>query len=551
MASIAEQLAALLGIPQPAPLPEMPSADAATHRVLQALARSDQPQAARNLAALLSSAVQYIERRVGRIPMLRQVTSASFSEEVPTVGVNLALGGLLFNPMFFQTWVRAQEDIVFLLLHERGHLVLNYVASTAGVTNFEEDVVINITAIPLSGSKMPERLYRWRADSGEPLLMLMQPDEDLATQYLWSQPWAQVEDWEYIRDTLFHAYGYGYIYTNVSRLMQQVRRWREAVSSKREQCSPPPKTAESGADSPLIPPPGLGNAPRGLGHEEGNQFQQKAREQAQEQADRHKRQRPGAYGKGGSPVGESHEVSFAALHAPDQLGILSMEQNLYRIPVILRTPSATTGTVLTTALSTSVGAALCDTVLDSRAPLSRISQRDTAALASGYIPSAWEHASAPDFARVSAYLDFSGSMTPYWGVLLSVAKALRFKIHTLYGFASTLSQIDFTSGGLSVGGGTRLTPVLEQMKSDTNQVVVWATDLEFYPTLHAASDTVEAALRRIRKLIVLCPIRVLPDTLSARRQTRCQIANHFFSGLSPVGRSRITIILVDMEGNSG
>ena len=558
--------------------------------VRKALLESDPPGAESALIRCVSSTSKLIETHYNTsIPALRSITTAKFSKCIDTAAISITKGNLLFNPDFFLTWLESVRDLAFLLLHERGHIVLNYVANTSAVTGFEEDAIINIAALRATGSTLCTRLYTLRALQGALHMLVLQNDIGITDQLLWQDPaiaalpgTAHVEAW--YRD----AYEYGYGYGTLSSSMLDIRRWREQIeqgggngqqgnqagstssascgqtgqSSPQEGTSPEsaggnPSSGEQqgSASSDNIPDEGYGSgegddckdvaAP--LGHEESNADAKDARGEDKSTADAYKNAHPDVYDKSGSPTGDSHDVSFAGLHIPRNLGMLTVEAELLRLAAVHNAPLAATGLSLTTMLSSNIGGMSSSTYYDTCVPR-RITPSDAVSMGMGRIPTCWEHESTPRHAHADMYLDFSGSMDAYWGLAIGIADALRFKIRNMYGFATMLAPVDLNAGGVSVGGGTALGPVIEQMQRACNPIAVLVSDLEFWPRLdtpHGIEVLTDLLGRKIKRLIVCYPVS---DTDGMTREKLESIKARYFGGLPTQAYSCIHIFAMSPQG---
>lgn len=129
-----------------------------------------------------------------RVPkLLKYIHEISFDEALPTASVDLIRGDLKIGVEFFLDHIIGPEDVLFILIHERNHLILRrlYPDVMPGadypseVFNFAEDAYVNAIGRRQVASTLPERFYR-------------QPGELLLTckhSYI---------DW-----TLFHINGHG------------------------------------------------------------------------------------------------------------------------------------------------------------------------------------------------------------------------------------------------------------------------------------------------------------------------------------------------------
>ncbi|SHL44407.1 hypothetical protein SAMN02745216_05199 [Desulfatibacillum alkenivorans DSM 16219] len=130
--------------------------DAATNLLVNMLASDD-------LFSYWSMSSQGSER----IPnILRYVSRITFDPEIPTACVNLIAGEVRLSPTFFLEHMTGPEDVLFILLHERNHLILHKLwpdlvghEYPPALRNWAEDVYINAMARRQVLSTLPERFY--------------------------------------------------------------------------------------------------------------------------------------------------------------------------------------------------------------------------------------------------------------------------------------------------------------------------------------------------------------------------------------------------------
>jgi hypothetical protein len=129
-----------------------------------------------------------------RVPkILKYIHQIAFDEALPTASVDLRKGDLTIGVQFFLDHITGPEDVLFILIHERNHLILRrlYPDVMPGgdypreVFNFAKDAYVNAIGRRQVASTLPERFYR-------------QPGELLLTAKHSAIGW-----------TLFHVQGYG------------------------------------------------------------------------------------------------------------------------------------------------------------------------------------------------------------------------------------------------------------------------------------------------------------------------------------------------------
>jgi len=416
----------------------------------------------RLLAQCITQTILCLEDAVGtRIPLLRRLVTVCFCFETATVTVSLSYKELRFNPGFFTQHIKTVNDLAFVLLHERGHIVLNHIVDTSSVTCFEEDAVINPLATCITGSDLTGRVYT----TGVHLVL---QNNSRLLENLMTDPVFAVEPAQAVLSWHTGAYGYRRIHQQgILDAMMCIRVWRENTTDPA--CFKFSTYSPDGSADSLEFSPSTGKDSSQL---------------------------PAA------PKDASY-ISFASLHLPSDVTFLPMEEQLLGIANLQSTGDHTG---LITTISGAMGGGFDITRMDSTHP-QRVSSGDAQRLALGYLPSEWEHVEFPTYEKGDIYLDFSQSMKPYWGTVLGIAKTLRFRVQNMYGFASTLVKLDLSQPGIKVGKSTELNPVITQMEKSNTNVVIWVTDLDFWPTVASSIETniLPPLIRRLTSLIVCCP----------------------------------------------
>jgi hypothetical protein len=560
------------------------------------LSSTDDASFLQHMVKAVETCADDIEASFGkRVACVRDIRHISLNRGFPSIAINIATGSLIANPDFIRAWVKSAADLGFLILHERGHLILNYIAATRGVTGFEEDAIINTTAIPRSGSDLVSRLYLTRAMQGAPQMLLLQGRAGLCDAFLWSDSTFQVGPWEQVRDWHRSVYQpHSWCRYSITRMMALIQQWREAIPTQAR--SQPPSSAPSGGGTPqsgqsgerlrwnsdstlgkgpLVPEEGQGESgesPEGtgndgpsegygsgdsadeanreqpLGHEPANDEQAQAHAAMSDRADKIKTSTPDAFTPEGSPTGDSEDVSFATLHVPPEAGLVQADLHGTAVAYLdnSRASANRDGVSLTTLLTTTVGGASAHTVMAQEVP-SALSARDATCLAMGGIPSMWEHSADPEYTQADMYLDFSGSMEEYWGLCLAVADALRFKVRHVEGFATRCKEAQMRSGGISVGGGTNLLPVLKTMDDRKRECVIWVTDLGFAPGTYSREGVSYLNFllgRSVKRLIICIPCKDV-NTFSVR-----DYMAHYFSKLNAAARACVSLHPVTPSGGT-
>ena len=112
-----------------------------------------------------------------RIPcILRYVNRIVFDPAIQTAQINLLEGTVRLSPSFFLEHITGPEDVLFILLHERNHLILRKLWPDAVsadypavLFNWAEDTYINAMARRQVLSTLPERYYA----GGDPMRLLL------------------------------------------------------------------------------------------------------------------------------------------------------------------------------------------------------------------------------------------------------------------------------------------------------------------------------------------------------------------------------------------
>ena len=102
-----------------------------------------------------------------RVPkILKYIKHISFNPLVPTAVINFMKGDLMIGVQFFIDHIDGPEDLLFILIHERNHLILRKLYPDVcrpdypkHLFNFGEDVFINAISRRHIPSTLPERFY--------------------------------------------------------------------------------------------------------------------------------------------------------------------------------------------------------------------------------------------------------------------------------------------------------------------------------------------------------------------------------------------------------
>jgi hypothetical protein len=111
------------------------------------------------------------EQRVLKSRIWTYVAKVGFDKEVTTAQINLKTGFVTFGVDFFIKHINSIEDLLFLIIHERNHYILEHsiwrsdlyhlrLSLSAPMSSLIEDAFINGAAYRISPSKISDRFYK-------------------------------------------------------------------------------------------------------------------------------------------------------------------------------------------------------------------------------------------------------------------------------------------------------------------------------------------------------------------------------------------------------
>lgn len=111
------------------------------------------------------------EQRVLKSRIWTYVAKVGFDKEVTTAQINLKTGFVTFGVDFFVKHINSIEDLLFLIIHERNHYILEHsiwrsdlyhlrLSISAPISSLIEDAFINGAAYRISPSKISDRFYK-------------------------------------------------------------------------------------------------------------------------------------------------------------------------------------------------------------------------------------------------------------------------------------------------------------------------------------------------------------------------------------------------------
>jgi hypothetical protein len=104
-----------------------------------------------------------------RVPkLLKYIREIRFDEALPTASIDLVKGRLVLGVGFFLDQIQSPEDFLFILIHERNHLILGKLYPEVNpakgypqdLFNFAQDAYINAIGRRNLASTLPERFYK-------------------------------------------------------------------------------------------------------------------------------------------------------------------------------------------------------------------------------------------------------------------------------------------------------------------------------------------------------------------------------------------------------
>lgn len=392
-----------------------------------------------------------------------EVTSA-----VSTAAIHLRKRELYLNPEFFAEWVLTHDDLLFLLLHERWHLLLDTLTCTGRVSGFEEDVLINMLVMQqVPEATLTTRFYPTQVGSLGELVygdwLLLQPNHNLVAEML-ALPAFQVSGFDEVLRRHASAYSKGdYLgltgVHNWVRLMNVVKLWRDSLPRSGKGSQRPGDVRKPGGLTLL----GAHSGEERVGRPDHANI-------------------PPMEGSAASQ-GHGRWVDFSPMYlAAGLAGIpLSASESAFLDATSAHSANELVGSGPFNQLISRVGASLRATGKlgwDSRPPAA-LSFGDMSKLASGSMPVHWEHRASAVRARTSLYMDLSGSMTEHWGPVFAIWRQLRNNIDDFFVFASDCVPYREGMPGENIGFGTQLDPVLTSMADGRARSVIWVTDCCF------------------------------------------------------------------------
>ena len=419
-------------------------------------------------------------------PVLGTFTVVKFSESIKTCMVSLTTGRISFNPEFFIKWIHCFNDLLFMVMHERGHLLLHRLIRIQPNSGFEEDVIINIMVSPQIGYDFTRRYYRDQLsglDCRTPGLeqLLLQGDVEYTRKTLFNDEWSlyRVGPWEVVFEQYSNGYS-GKPIQSIQSMISSIKQWR-AVIPKQHNCDPKPNLIRP-VESEESTPEGATDATDDvddIGPPSDDQL-------------------------------VNWFISFASLRIPNNIGMSSWEGNLLHVPALGLTPTLPDNHSLAVVTQQSVGGHFSDVFLGTSIPSGAISSHDLTAVALDRDLSYWEHATGHEQITFDLYIDFSASMKEYWGALITLVRYLRGNVNRLYAFGTRVAPFTLKDSGVGVGIGTNSLSLLRHIETNPgSSLIVIATDLDFYPRLESTgiSSRITALLsRRVNRIVIIHPV---------------------------------------------
>ena len=454
---------------------------------------------------------------IGSSALLSNLLFSSFNDSLPTASVDIHSGSVHINRNFFIEQVRTLADLVFILMHERGHIVLAYLSNTSTVSgsesaiNFAEDCLINASIRVLCReSLLPSRMYSKANEMGQPWMALLGRDR-MAVEEMFKDAKYRVGLWRTIQIWYEKAYvGASNIY-NVSSL-PGVRSTKDLVSAIAGWCDAIcAGSVNKGSESDQS------KAGKASTFDYVDTFSKKKDVSA---VNDYKKSRPDLYDESLNPKSDGMTVSFLSFSLPTEVKAfdLSITNNCPE----LRFGFTGRGTKVLSQVGALLGGFSGSTVYHSHMP-SLPSSRDIASLQlrGPSAMSLWEHEAESARAETAMYVDFSASMEPFWGLAIWIVRSMKQTITSLYGFAMKTNSFKTTDVGVTGIGslGTNVDSVIDCMKAHPCSHVIWLTDLDFFqrdegrdPWYYSISQM--GARRKLSHLTIIIP---KPSSISKQR----------------------------------
>jgi hypothetical protein len=453
-----------------------------------------------------------------RVPkILKYIHQITFDEALPTANVDLRKSDLTIGVEFFLDHIAGPEDLLFILIHERNHLILRrlYPDIMPGhdypreVFNFAEDAYVNAIGRRQVASTLPERFYR------QPLELLLTAKHSRIDWNLFSlngngthnylkHAHASLYQWNpALLQALGEVVGSPSGFSGYRRWMDLVCQWyvgKEAEGSQDpDEELDHEEDGDAGSDGdpepdqeePLaaveenLPEPGgqeggeTGATDTGEGVAKDDGFH--------ELAEAIKTYAPLVQGSAleiecseASEAGSGvRKVPIPDLRPGDPVFNLILETSdlsEFHHQVRLFEPQALSG------IDDAIQGVLADRATEKTlegysVPVPpAITRKDLFSLAGGVIPAVWERRWGVERPNIDLYIDVSGSMGYYYGYIPYIYDALRAVRGRVFQFSTRVVEVDPEDPFLHTTGGTRFDAVAQHLLAAESRAAIILSD---------------------------------------------------------------------------
>lgn len=197
--------------------------------------------------------------------ILKYIKFITFDPDVPTAMINFMKGDLRIGINFFMEYIKGPEDLLFILIHERNHLILRKLYPDVltpdypgYLFNFGEDAYINGISRRYVPSTLPERFYK-----GQLELLLTGHHNRIDWDYFkvgkrGDNPMKDAHGIMYkhnnaLLKVLGEHYVTGHYYSGYKKWMELVYKWHKQAQERKKRKKLLKRDDQSGADKAAEP----------------------------------------------------------------------------------------------------------------------------------------------------------------------------------------------------------------------------------------------------------------------------------------------------------
>ncbi|SHJ90734.1 hypothetical protein SAMN02745216_02515 [Desulfatibacillum alkenivorans DSM 16219] len=460
-------------------------------RIKTALRSKDRDAAADLLVRMLASDELFAYWSMAsqgseRIPnILRYVSQIVFDPDIPTASVNLLEGTVHLSPDFFLEHMTGPEDVLFILLHERNHLILHKLwpdlvghEYPPALRNWAEDVYINAMARRQVLSTLPERFY----SDGDSMQMVLTGRHRAVD---WEEIEYKVEGRNLLKDA--HAAMYAQAAELMAAIQEQpvqcdeyngfhqwmhlvLEWWKAKQRENRQQLEDMTKV--------------LANIPPLVANHEHGPVQT-------ETSANNNPDRQGV---------EVHTIPDISPNDP----VVKMILATCEIPEI-RTRFEMFNDAKVRMVETMIGGVVSQrTVVCEHEGYSvtvphTVTRRDAFHMTTGAAPVLWQHFYGMEKPAVDLYVDVSGSMSKYYMFIPYIYQSILHVVGRIFQFSTKVVEVDHGERFLFTTGGTSFNVVAEHMTQENVRWAILVSD-----GLSALNSNLERSLaRQLEHLVYL------------------------------------------------